>query len=76
MTQEQEDRIATLDAAYRALDAEARIYPIVIQPIDYTRILTTMPAVQAITGVPGTIGQPERLGRCSDTSGPHRRNTC
>jgi fibro-slime domain-containing protein len=57
MTQEQEDRIATLDAAYRAKEAEARIYPIVIQPIDYTRNLTTMPAVQAITGVPGTIGQ-------------------
>jgi len=57
MTQEKEDRVATLDAAYRAKDAEARIYPIVIQPIDYTRNLTTMPAVQAITGVPGTIGQ-------------------
>jgi len=57
MTQEKEDRIATLDAAYRAQNAEARIYPIVIQPIDYTRKLTTMPAVQAITGVPGTIGQ-------------------
>ncbi|MEK8016233.1 MAG: fibro-slime domain-containing protein, partial [Candidatus Parabeggiatoa sp.] len=57
MTQEKEDRIATLEAAYRAQNAEARIYPIVIQPIDYSRNLTTMPAVQAITGVPGTVGQ-------------------
>jgi fibro-slime domain-containing protein len=57
MTQEEEDRVATLQAARRARDAEVRIYPIVIKPKDYTRNLTTMPAVQAITKVPGTIGQ-------------------
>jgi len=57
MTQEEEDRIATLQAASRARNAEVRIYPIVILPKDYTRNLTTMPAVQAITKVPGTIGQ-------------------
>lgn len=57
MTQESEDRQATLEAAYRARDAGVRIYPVVIQPKDYTGKLTTMPAVQAITGVPGTIEQ-------------------
>lgn len=57
MTQEIGDRLATLEAAIRSLKAKARIYPIVIQPIDYSRKLTTMPAVQAITGVPNTVGE-------------------
>jgi len=55
-TQERGDRLATLEAARAAAAAGVKIHPIVIDPEDQVeRRLTTMPAVQAITGVPGEI---------------------
>jgi len=51
-TQERGDRLATLEAAERAAAAGIRIHPVVIDPEEYAeRKLTTMPAVQALTGV-------------------------
>ncbi|MCS7338511.1 MAG: Ig-like domain-containing protein, partial [Verrucomicrobiae bacterium] len=51
-TQERGDRLATLQAAERAAAAGIKVHPVVIDPEEYVeRKLTTMPAVQAITGV-------------------------
>lgn len=55
-TQERGDRLATLDAAQRAAASNILIHPVVIDPTNrIDRKLTTMPAVQAITGVPGDV---------------------
>jgi hypothetical protein len=55
-TQERLDRVATLEAAQRAAAANISIHPVVIDPTSaFERKLTTMPAVQAITGVPGEL---------------------
>jgi len=55
-TQESGDRSATLDAAKLAKNADAMIFPIVIDPEEeQDRHLSTMPAVQAISGAPGQI---------------------
>lgn len=54
LTQEAGDRQATLDSAQYAADNNIRIYPVVIEPEDATEHrLTTLPAVQAISGTPG-----------------------
>jgi fibro-slime domain-containing protein len=50
------DREATIDAAYRVAAQDVKIYPIVVRPEEESdRQLTTMPAVRAITGVPGEV---------------------
>jgi hypothetical protein len=57
-TQERLDRVATLEAAQRAAAANISIHPVVIDPTSsMERKLTTMPAVQAITGVPGELAR-------------------
>jgi hypothetical protein len=54
-TQELGDRLATLAAAQRAAAANVHIHPVVIDSVEAERRLTTMPSVQAITGVPGGL---------------------
>jgi hypothetical protein len=55
-TQERGDRVATLEAAQRAIAAQISIHPVVLDSTNGAdRKLTTMPSVQAITGVPGDL---------------------
>jgi hypothetical protein len=54
------DRQETITAAYEAKNSHIAIFPIVIQPEDRkNRKLTTVPAIQAITGVSGEVAQVE-----------------
>lgn len=55
-TQERGDRLATLEAAQRAIAAQISVHPVVLDSTNRTEHkLTTMPSVQAITGVPGDL---------------------
>ncbi len=55
-SQQEGDRVATIEAAQRAADDNVKIYPIVIlSDKDPDSLKTTMPAVRAITGVPDDV---------------------
>ena len=57
-TQQRGDRLATIAAAQAAAASNIMVHPVVIDPSAFAeRKLTTMPTVQAITGVPGDMAR-------------------